>query len=114
VKPTKPQFPSETTAASPSPVSIRSAEAPLGILWVFPSVTGMVTASMKPRQMIGRGEDCDVKLLGTDVSRRHALLLRDGSSWIVRDLDSKNGVYCNGERILEHALDCGDVLRVGE
>jgi DNA-binding NtrC family response regulator len=114
VKTTKPHLPSETTVASPSPVSLRNTEAPLGVLWVFPPSAGRVTLSTKPTQMIGRGEDCDVRLEGAELSRRHALLLRDGPRWIVRDLGSKNGLYCNGERGTEHALEGGDVLRVGD
>ncbi|MBN1610566.1 MAG: sigma 54-interacting transcriptional regulator [Polyangiaceae bacterium] len=114
MKPPSPHTPSETTVASPSPVSLRSTEAPLGLLWVFPLSAGRVTLSTKPTQMIGRGEDCDVQLQGAELSRRHALLLRDGLRWIVRDLGSKNGVHVNGDRVTEHALQGGDVVRVGD
>jgi DNA-binding CsgD family transcriptional regulator len=48
------------------------------------------------------------------VSRLHAVLSHYGPGWCVRDLDSRNGTYVNGERISsERPLLAGDELRVG-
>lgn len=48
------------------------------------------------------------------VSRTHAVVERLGSAWCIRDLDSKNGTYVNGERIsVEKPLRAGDQIRVG-
>jgi DNA-binding CsgD family transcriptional regulator len=48
------------------------------------------------------------------LSRLHAVFERYPSGWCVRDLDSRNGTYVNGERIrLERPLRHGDEVRVG-
>jgi hypothetical protein len=52
-------------------------------------------------------------MLGTaEVSRRHALLVRDGERYEVRDLESINGTYVNGERVSRRSLQVGDVVRI--
>lgn len=53
---------------------------------------------------LGRDDGCDVVVLHPSVSRRHALLSRDEAGWHIRDLDSKNGVRVNGERVSRHPL----------
>ena len=51
--------------------------------------------------LIGKRKgESDVILDSPTVSRTHALLERKGSSYYVCDLNSKNGTFCNGERIL--------------
>jgi FHA domain len=65
---------------------------------------------------VGRGGQNDLVLEGDEfASARHARIeLRDGSVW-VQDLDSTNGTYVNGARVVgAQQLDSGDVLRVGE
>jgi DNA-binding CsgD family transcriptional regulator len=48
------------------------------------------------------------------LSRLHAVLERYGAGWCVRDLDSRNGTFVNGQRIWrERPLRPGDELRVG-
>ena len=48
------------------------------------------------------------------LSRLHAVLERYGAGWSVRDLDSRNGTYVDGRRIVgERPLRPGDELRVG-
>jgi DNA-binding CsgD family transcriptional regulator len=48
------------------------------------------------------------------LSRLHAVLERYEAGWCVRDLDSRNGTFVNGERVWrERPLRPGDELRVG-
>jgi pSer/pThr/pTyr-binding forkhead associated (FHA) protein len=47
------------------------------------------------------------------VSRRHAELVRQGETYIVRDVGSTNGTYVNGVRIQEAVLNPGSVLSFG-
>jgi DNA-binding CsgD family transcriptional regulator len=48
------------------------------------------------------------------LSRLHAALERYGAGWCVRDLDSRNGTFVNGQRVWrERPLHPGDELRVG-
>src|SRR5277367_1847615 len=49
---------------------------------------------------IGRDEGSDLRVIDTEVSRRHAkVTVQDGKAWI-DDLHSLNGTYVNGERVV--------------
>ena len=63
--------------------------------------------------IIGRTSD-QIQLSDNGASRRHAeLRLKDGS-WILSDLNSSNGTYVNGQRIVAPTeLKHGDQIRVG-
>ena len=65
------------------------------------------------RVLIGRSRDCDVTLDDPNVSRRHAELRREGSTWLVSDLGSTNGVKVNGRRVDDHPLSPGDEIVLG-
>lgn len=62
----------------------------------------------------GRSSSCEIPLASPRVSRRHALFVREGDRFEVRDLDSVGGVLVNGERALSHVLSVGDVVRVDD
>jgi hypothetical protein len=48
---------------------------------------------------VGRGQDCDLVLPDTQVSRHHAELRRQGDQWLVVDLGSTNGTFVGGARL---------------
>ncbi len=64
------------------------------------------------RLTLGRAAECDIVLATPEVSRRHALLVREGELFEVRDLESINGTFVNGEKVTRRALQVGDVVRV--
>jgi pSer/pThr/pTyr-binding forkhead associated (FHA) protein len=47
------------------------------------------------------------------VSRQHARLFYNGTSWYVEDSGSSNGVYVNGQKIMMSMLQRGDAVTVG-
>eukprot|EP00913_Durusdinium_trenchii_P023426 g22004.t1 len=49
--------------------------------------------------VIGRHPDCSVQLQSNMVSRRHARVRRDGTSYIIEDLGSGNGTVLNGKPV---------------
>jgi hypothetical protein len=63
--------------------------------------------------VIGRGQDADLRLPDTGVSRRHADVRFDGQAAIVHDLGSTNGTAVNGHQIQDWPLQSGDVIRMG-
>lgn len=63
--------------------------------------------------VIGRREDCDLRIPLGDVSRKHCRLIKDGDTIRVEDLGSSNGTYRNGNRIQQSELTAGDTLQVG-
>ena len=66
------------------------------------------------RVNIGRDPSNVVSLDHTTVSLHHAILVRAGDHYKVRDLISTNGTYINGERRTGAELHNGDVLRFGD
>jgi pSer/pThr/pTyr-binding forkhead associated (FHA) protein len=64
--------------------------------------------------VIGRRQDCDLRIPSTDVSRRHCLLSMHDGCLNVEDLDSVNGTYINGRRISGRQIVMpGDRLQIG-
>jgi diguanylate cyclase (GGDEF)-like protein len=63
---------------------------------------------------IGRGDDCEVVVDLDTVSRRHAVLERRASGFVLQDLQSTNGTGVNDQDLqAEQALESGDQVRVG-
>jgi DNA-binding SARP family transcriptional activator len=63
---------------------------------------------------IGRRPDNDIVLDDDDVSRYHAVVIDTGSSFVISDLRSTNGVQLQGRRIRGSAtLSDGDHIRIG-
>jgi hypothetical protein len=65
---------------------------------------------------VGRGDQNDLVLDGDEfASSRHARIEARGDGIWVQDLDSTNGTFVNGARVVgAERMSPGDVLRVGE
>src|SRR5580704_16680946 len=63
--------------------------------------------------VMGRREDCDLRIPLGEVSRKHARLVRDGDSLRLEDLGSSNGTFLNGQRVQEAVLSAGDSVQIG-
>jgi pSer/pThr/pTyr-binding forkhead associated (FHA) protein len=75
--------------------------------------SGAVLEVEKPDVLVGRHTEADIRLPLPDVSRRHCRLQLVAGCWQVIDLHSLNGVFVNGEAVLQSPLRDGDTLRVG-
>jgi pSer/pThr/pTyr-binding forkhead associated (FHA) protein len=62
---------------------------------------------------VGRAAGNEIQLAYPSVSSRHCIFILSGPDVVVRDLNSSNGTYVNGERIAEIILRPGDVIQVG-
>lgn len=73
-------------------------------------------ALSRDRISIGQAPSNDISLpFDRAVSRLHAVLENLPSGWSIRDLNSRNGTFLNGERIWsERPLRPGDEVRVGQ
>lgn len=63
--------------------------------------------------ILGRGQDADLRLPDTGVSRRHVDVRFDGNGALVVDMGSTNGTTVNGQRVSTWQLQHGDVIRIG-
>jgi SARP family transcriptional regulator, regulator of embCAB operon len=65
--------------------------------------------------LIGRSPDNHVVLPGTKVSRHHAVITDNGTTFVVTDLGSANGVMVGGQKIhLSAEVSDGDCIRIAE
>ena len=62
---------------------------------------------------IGRAPDRDIVIGDPSISRRHALILREGDDYTVEDLNSTHGTFLNGARIRRATLKAEDLLQLG-
>jgi diguanylate cyclase (GGDEF)-like protein len=64
--------------------------------------------------LLGRGEDCDIRLLDHSVSRRHARIEPSPEGYLVFDQQSTNGTFVNDKQLdPSWLLQDGDYLRIG-
>ena len=101
---------------------------PRGGAWQFPGRprlvvsgsqpgTGMDTGStyelQTPVTLLGRGTDCDLRLVDPGVSRHHAELRVEDGQVVLVDLGSTNGTFVNGQPMRRVALTDGTHVTLG-
>lgn len=75
---------------------------------------GRAIAIKRSTLLIGRAEECDVRPLSEDVSRRHCAIHVGPADVWAEDLGSRNGTFVNGVKITAKTkLADGDLVRVG-
>lgn len=75
---------------------------------------GRSIAIKRNKLLIGRAEECDVRPLSEEVSRRHCAVIVGPADVWVQDLGSRNGTFVNGQKIeAKTKLADGDMIRVG-
>ncbi|MGD8794204.1 MAG: FHA domain-containing protein [Anaerolineae bacterium] len=62
---------------------------------------------------IGRSRSSDVTIPDESVSQHHALIERRADGYLIRDMQSMNGLWLGKQRITEYRLQEGDVLSLG-
>ena len=68
-----------------------------------------------PKFFIGRAEDCNLRPHSDLVSRHHCVIMVEEGFVAVRDFNSKNGTFVNGDKISGEAeIKSGDHLKVGQ
>lgn len=63
---------------------------------------------------IGRVDDNTFPIAEASISSHHCEVLVKGGDVVVRDLNSTNGTFINGEKITEAVLKPGQTLRLGQ
>jgi pSer/pThr/pTyr-binding forkhead associated (FHA) protein len=65
------------------------------------------------RTLIGRKNDCDIRIPLTEVSRHHTEFRVENDSIMVKDLGSANGTFVNNKRVTSCKLAPGDHVIIG-
>lgn len=80
---------------------------------VSSGVSGQTFALGATRILVGRADNCDLRLEDASVSSEHARLVRDSAGWRVVNLLSTNGTFVNDQKISSSAVSNGDRIRFG-
>src|ERR1035437_371239 len=86
----------------------------LKLVLLSPGMTGRTQELKLDKTTIGRAEDNTVQIAEASVSSHHCEVLLRGSEVKVRDLNSTNGTYIDGEKVTESVIKPGQILRLGE
>jgi FHA domain-containing protein len=100
--------PSETEAVSAEELGMEPESEPATI-----TVDGAQHRLEKPVMVIGRSKDTDIRVADANISRRHAEIRQEGSTFWIVDLDSTNGVAVNGRALKRAKLDDEDRITLG-
>jgi hypothetical protein len=102
--------PAETEAASAEELGLEEPEPEPP-----PTVTvnGKAHELQKASIVIGRSKDCDIRISDPNVSRRHAEIRQEGSTYWIVDLGSTNGIAVNGQALKRAKLDDDDRITLG-
>src|SRR4051812_43132658 len=63
---------------------------------------------------VGRVEDNAFQIAEPSVSSHHAEIILKGNDVVVKDLNSTNGTFINGEKVTEAVLKPGQTLKLGQ
>jgi len=67
----------------------------------------------KAETTIGRGKDCSICLQDWFIGKEHAIIQRQGETFVLRDAGSWRGTKVNDESITECTLKNGDEIQIG-
>ncbi len=132
--PVAPEGPADVADGLGAPVASAPAGAPVGATMVYrprpdessepgsvPVEREVVSLSTNDRRyevtkqvvLLGRSQECDIRLADPNVSRKHAELRQEGTAYWVVDLGSTNGTEVNGQPTKRAKLEHGDTITLG-
>ncbi len=83
------------------------------IVLLSEGLTGRTYELKAEKTTVGRLPDNGFSIPEASVSSHHAELYLRGGELFVKDLDSTNGTFVNGEKVSEAVLKSGQILRLG-
>jgi two-component system cell cycle response regulator len=103
----------ETWVTAPRRPVAKVAQACLVHIYPTGPSMGMRYALGHDPVVVGRGDDCDIRITDHSVSRRHARVEFTEHGYSASDLQSTNGTFVNDEPTTIRDLRDGDYLRIG-
>lgn len=78
-------------------------------------IPGQIFELSRNEIYIGRDISNDFVINDAEVSRKHAKLTLEGDRYKIEDLDSTNGTYIDGQRLIgPHVLAIGEIIMFGD
>ena len=95
-------------------LSVVSSSKKLDVIWVpVLEVAGVTHTLTSTKTTVGRDSTADIQIGDNGLSRKHFEILWDGSSAVLRDLGSTNGVKVDGIKIDQVVLPNGTAFSAG-
>jgi pSer/pThr/pTyr-binding forkhead associated (FHA) protein len=79
---------------------------------LIPLEGGVPIDLVKDLTVVGRKEDCDLRLDHKSISKMHCVIVKTDGLLLLRDLGSTNGTRVNGQRVRRAALLPNDQLTI--
>jgi pSer/pThr/pTyr-binding forkhead associated (FHA) protein len=79
---------------------------------LIPVEGGAPIEIVKDLTLVGRKEDCDLRLDHKSISKMHCVIVKTDGLLLLRDLGSTNGTRVNGQRVRRAALLPNDQLTI--
>jgi pSer/pThr/pTyr-binding forkhead associated (FHA) protein/pimeloyl-ACP methyl ester carboxylesterase len=105
------EFAGDTSIALVSGTIIRDTQVPHLVVHL-PTRTWEVQF-IEDHMTVGRDINSDVHIPDESVSRQHAVIERHGDDYVIREKQSRNGLWFNHQHIEKRKLRDGDVVSVG-
>lgn len=106
------------TAQAPAPPAVASRvrlhPAPRPTLAVFMQGRCEKHLLAKPVITIGRTPENDIAIASAQLSTHHARLQQTGTTFVIQDLQSTNGLVYNGQRVAQQTLRDGESVAIGQ
>lgn len=89
------------------------------LIQIKDGVDGITLRIEHRESRLGRGSGNDIAINDELVSKQHAEIIASelesgqGFEYVIKDCESTNGTFVNDEKIDEHTLQNGDVIRIG-
>lgn len=85
------------------------------VLTILHGVHAGTTFPLKQHDLlIGRGEQCQIRIPDPHISRIHCRLRFAQGMWFIQDQNSRNGLFVNGRRVSATRLNPGDQIQIGQ
>ena len=109
-RPTKSLGPTITTA---EPMTIRMYDSQPKLAITRPDLPEVTYNLEQEYTHVGRAQGNEICLPYPSISNRHCIFIHSGPDIVLRDLNSSNGTYVNGEIVSETILRPGDTIQCG-
>ena len=101
------------TITTAEPMTIRMYDSQPKLTITRPDLPEMTFVLEQEYTHVGRSQGNEICLPYPSISNRHSIFIHSGPDIVLRDLNSSNGTYVNGEIINEVILKPGDTVQCG-